>query len=414
VGYVRLLRQRRILLLWGAQTLSVLGDRMYALAVIWLVWDATRSAALTGVVAVAESLPYILVGTAGRRLAARFAALGRLAVLDVARMLTVAALPIVWAWSGPSVPMLLVVAAVLGLLGALFDPNLGVLVPDLVRPDQVQAVTGLMDLMGRIARIAGPGTAGLLLAVISDVQLYLVDAATFGISAAALALLARRVRPTEGSAVTAPTPSVRPRARELLRAYPVTGCMVALHAAGQLLLGVSLVLPALLAARGGGGAQMYAAAMTATGIGAVAANAVAGNARWATVIPGAYCAAWAASGVVTAATGAAMAAWQIVVLSAAAGAVGPFTAVALRTHLSGFERGERAAWMMFDQTALRTAGTAGTLVLPMLAAPAPAAAYVAAGAGTVAVAAAAWAAAAVLGRGRAARRREPELSRARL
>ena len=79
--------------------------------------------------------------------------------------------------------------------------------------------------------------------------------------------------------------------------------------------------------------------------------------------------------------------------------MGPFTAVALRTHLGGFERDERAAWMMFDQTVLRTAGTAGTLVLPMLAAPASAAGYVAAGAGIVAVAAVAWAAATVFGTG---------------
>jgi hypothetical protein len=43
---LRVLRSHRVLLLWVAQTLSVLGDRFYALAVMWLVWQATGSAAL--------------------------------------------------------------------------------------------------------------------------------------------------------------------------------------------------------------------------------------------------------------------------------------------------------------------------------------------------------------------------------
>lgn len=41
MGYLRLLQHRPVLLLWVAQTLSVLGDRLYALAVMWLVWQAT-------------------------------------------------------------------------------------------------------------------------------------------------------------------------------------------------------------------------------------------------------------------------------------------------------------------------------------------------------------------------------------
>lgn len=401
MGYLRLLRRPRILLLWVAQTLSVLGDRMYALAVMWLVWETTGSAALMGLVAVAESVPYVLVGVAGRRLLARCATLGRLAVLDVARMLVVAVLPAVWAWHGPSLVALLTVAALLGLLGAVFDPNLGALVPDLVPAEQVQQVTGLMDLMGRIARIAGPGVAGLLLAVVPEVQLYIADAVTFAVSAVALAVLALRTSPVP-QVGQAPGKGTRPRARELLRARPVTGCMVGLHGGGQFLLGAVLVLPALLAARGGAGSQVYALVMTATGLGAVAANAVAGNARWAARIPGAYCAAWMAFGAVTIAMGAAWAVWQIVALSVAAGAVGPFTAVALRTHMSGFERDERAAWMTLDQTLLRGAGTVGTLLLPMLAAPAPAAGFVGAGAVMVAAGAAAWGGAVALGRHRPA------------
>ncbi|GLZ04841.1 hypothetical protein Acsp03_23070 [Actinomadura sp. NBRC 104412] len=402
MGYLRLLRRPRILLLWAAQTLSVLGDRMYALVVMWLVWETTGSAALMGLVAVVESVPYIAAGMIGHRLLGRFSTLGRLAALDAARMLVVAALPVVWAVHGASLAALLVVAALLGVLGALFDPNLGALVPDLVRADEVQAVTGLMDLVGRIARIAGPGAAGLLLLALPEITLYVVDAVTFGVSAAVLTLLARRQTKTPATATGRREPIVmapalgRPRAWRLVSAYPVTACMVALHGAGQMLLGVALVLPALLALRGGDSSTLYAAVSTATGAGAVLTNMVVGNVRAAMVFPGAYCVAWIVHGVVMAATGVVGSAGWIVALSLLAGAVGPFLAVGLRTHLAEFERSERLAWMTLDQTVLRAAGTAGTLVLPMLAAPLPATGFVVGGVATVAVAALAWAAAGVL------------------
>ncbi|WP_267884004.1 MFS transporter [Streptomyces sp. NRRL WC-3742] len=107
--------------------------------------------------AVAESLPYIVLGTVGRQLMDRFASLRALAIVDAARLVLVAALP--WAWAEFGAAGLITSAALLGVGGALFDPNLGAMVPDLVRPGEVQAVSGLMDLTGRIARIAGPMTS---------------------------------------------------------------------------------------------------------------------------------------------------------------------------------------------------------------------------------------------------------------
>ncbi|MDL4812777.1 MFS transporter [Actinomadura opuntiae] len=401
MGYLRLLRRPRILLLWVGQTLSVLGDRMYALAVMWLVWEATKSAALMGLVAVVESVPYILVGLWGRRVLARCGGFGPLALIDVGRLMAVAALPVIWTVSGPSVTALLVVAGVLGLLGAVFDPSMGALVPDLVRAEDVQQVSGLMDLMGRIARIAGPGSAGLLLLVLPDVQLYTVDAATFAISAAALLVLARSSRP--GATAERPgrpdpeRPARSGRSWGLVLRYPVTGCMIGVHAAGQMLAGVTLVLPVLVAQRIGAGPEVYAAAGTAAGVGAVAANMIAGNARWASVIPGAYCLAWAAEGAVMIVTGMSWTTWQVIALSGLSGAVSPFIGVGLRTHLSGFGRGERLGLLTVDQTLLRAAGTAGTAALPVLAGHHPAAGYVTGGAATIAVAGAGWIAAAVLG-----------------
>ena len=168
---------------------------------MWIAWQKSGAGAM-GLVAIAESLPYIVLGTVGRKAMERFAALRALAWVDAVRMLLVAALP--WTWHVFGTEGLLISAALLGVGGALFDPNLGALVPDLVKPDEVQAVSGLMDLTGRIARVAGPGSAGILLAVMPMTGLFWLDSATFAVSAVALVLLSK------GTALSRSAPSAAP------------------------------------------------------------------------------------------------------------------------------------------------------------------------------------------------------------
>ncbi|SMF59186.1 MFS transporter [Streptomyces sp. Amel2xC10] len=380
--YVRLLRRRRILALWGAQSLSVLGDRLYAMAIMWIAWEESGAGAM-GLVAVAESVPYIVMGTLGRRIMDRFASLRALAVVDAVRVVLVAALP--WAWDAGGTPAMLALAALLGLAGAVFDPNLGALVPDLVKPGEVQAVNGLMDLTGRIARIAGPGAAGALLVVVPEPVLFLLDAATFAVSAVALAALGRVVGRV---ADTGPMPAAaaeKLRAREILREHPTTATAISVHGFGIFAQAVALAMPALLAAHFDAGAGAYGLVLAATGAGALAGNLVAGNARLPASPPVRYCLLWAASGALLAITGSAGSLPVLLVISAAAGAIAPFLGVTLQTHLAEFPPAARRRLMSVDLTVIRTAGTASMLVVPAAAASSPSAGFWTAGAATVVV-----------------------------
>lgn len=73
---------------------------------MWLVWQVTHSAFLMGLAAVAESVPYVVAGVSGRRLVAWFGSLGRLAMVDAARAVLVAVVPLTWG-SGGRIPVLL-------------------------------------------------------------------------------------------------------------------------------------------------------------------------------------------------------------------------------------------------------------------------------------------------------------------
>lgn len=393
LGYARLLRRGPVRLLWGAQTLSVFGDRLYAMAIMWIAWKES-GAALMGWVAVAESIPYIVLGTLGRGLVARFASLQRLAAVDVGRGVLVALLP--WAWDAFGTPGVLAVTVLVGAGGALFDPNLGALVPDLVERGEVQAVNGLMDLTGRIARVAGPGAAGVLLAVVPQNALFFVQAGTFVVSAAALARLAS-ARPGRGAKAPAGAAGPRERvlARAVLRERPETAVAIGVHGAGIFAHSVAIILPAFLASRLDAGAGVYGAALAATGLGALAANMAAGNMRLPGRLPVFYCALWAASGLLLAATGLSVSVVMLLALSVLLGVVNPFLGVSLSTHLASFPPGARLRLMSVDLTVIRTAGTVAMLFVPAVAARWPAGSFVAAGSGLVVVAGAGAAVAAL-------------------
>lgn len=389
--HLRLLKRPRIAVLWLATTFSVIGDRMYALAVWWLVWDATGSAALLGVVAVVESVPYIAVGMWGRKVHARLASFRALAAVDVARLGAVVVLPLLWSGGDSAdVATLLVVAALLGVGGALFDPPLGSLVPELVERDDVGDAVALMDLPGRIARIAGPGLAGVLLAAVSPVTLYWIDAGTFAFSAVALLLLAVVARTAGAGAPAPPEPAAEvPRARPLFAANPEITVAVAVHTAGLFFASAAAVgMPILIAVRVDAGPSAYATVALCTGVGALVGNLATRRLpnptadRWLRT----YCTAWAVDGLLLAGMGLATTLPVLLVIAVLAGFVTPFLGVTLQRRFAGFPQPERLCLIAADQSAIRTGGIAGMLTVPIAVGAAPSAAFVVAGAATALIA----------------------------
>ncbi|MEU1813243.1 MFS transporter [Micromonospora aurantiaca (nom. illeg.)] len=392
MGYLRLLGDRRVLVLWSSGALSVLGNRLYGLAVMWVVYAATGSASLMGLVAVVESVPYIVLGTVGRRVVARCASFRRLAVLDAGRALVTCAIPLLWTSERGGMVVLLALVAVLGALGALFDPALGALTPEIVGEGQVRQVTALVDLTTRLAAIVGPGCVGLILLVVSEPQLFVLDGVTFAVSALALCWLgAHTRRATSTTAVVAAAAAGRvradaPAAWPVLRAYPGVAVAIALHGAGFFVAAVTaLGIPAVLVARLGQGAGGYGLVLAAIGAGALAGNLVVGNLRtrqWLRV----YCGAWAVTGVALAGISAARSLPLVMACGVLSGLASPFAAVTLRTRLSRFTPAVRLRLLTVDQTVIRTSGTVGMLVLPFAIDAAPAGAFAAAGVFLVVVA----------------------------
>ncbi|MEU4209643.1 MFS transporter [Streptomyces sp. NPDC026206] len=189
--HVRLLRSRSVRVLWLSMTLSVLGDRLYGLAAMWVVYAATGSSSLMGLVAAVESLPCIVLGGA-RSVMARFSGWSSLAWIDAGRAAVAVGVPLLWSPDVPGFAAMLVLVLLLGALTAVFEPNLGALIPQLVEPEEVAQVSALFDLTARVAAVVGQGCVGVLLQVVSEIELFAIDGFTFAVSAVALAWLGRR------------------------------------------------------------------------------------------------------------------------------------------------------------------------------------------------------------------------------
>lgn len=383
VAYLGLLRHRPVLVLWLSTTLSVLGDRLYQLAVMWVVYETTGSSVWMGIAAVVESLPYTVLGTVGRRFVARFASFGRLGWLDAGRAVVGCAVPLLWVPGDRGLVVLLVLVFLLGALGALFDPNLSSQVPGLVKPAEVHSATALLDLTFRITAIAGPGSVGLILLAVSEVQLFALDGATFAVSAVAMWWLRSYARRTAVAVPVAagaePAAATAPAALPVLRREPEVAMAIGLHGLGFYVAAVSTVgLPPLLAVELGQGAGGYGLVLAATGVGSLIGNFVIGSIRprrWLVV----YCAAWMVTGLSMVGYGAARSLPLVITVAVVSGLIAPTAAVTLRARLSQFAPPVRLRLLTVDQTVIRTAGTVGFLTLPLLVDAAPAGAFTGAG-----------------------------------
>ncbi|KZM70891.1 hypothetical protein AWN90_40920 [Nocardia terpenica] len=357
---------------------------------MWMALERSGPVAM-GAVAIAESVPYIVMGAVGRRVVARFASFRMLAAVDLLRGILTCALPVLWAAGGT--PIMLAVVAVLGVAGSVFDPNLGALVPDLVAPQEVPTMTAAMDLTGRIARIAGPALAGMVVLAAPPSALFVADAATFVVSVAALTVLARVAAPPSpivGMQDTS-SPEETVDARRLLRQHPAVGTALVVNGVGFLVNAAPAVgMPLLLARHLHATASAYGVVLAASGIGALAGNLVVSRIR-----PGArfltrFCAAWALSGLLLIVTGAAPSLAWVVVIAAASGAVMPTMSVTLSAQLAAFAPAERRRLMSVNFATIRSCGTAGMAVIPATIADAPARGFIVGGGVLAVVASLAW------------------------
>ena len=182
-------------LLWIGQTASAAGDAMIPVAVAFAVLGIGGTATDLGIVFAAFTVAHVAFVLVGGVVADRLPRQLVMVACDVVRLVAEVILAALLISHNMQIWQLAVGAAVLGGASAFFLPASGGLIPQTVSAGRLQQANALMSLSRSATGIFGPPVAGLLIITTGIGAIFLIDAATFVLSAISLFML--RPAPTE-------------------------------------------------------------------------------------------------------------------------------------------------------------------------------------------------------------------------
>src|SRR6478672_2410737 len=192
-----LLRDRSLVALLAAELISTTGGQMTALALPWFVLVTTGSATKTTFIVGAEVIGLALLGLPGGRVLGRIGARRTMILSDASRAPLMALVPILHWTGGLSFELLLVIAFALGGLSAPYFAAQKVIVPELLGEDEerITEANALFQAATRGTLLAGPALAGIMIGLIGATSVLLIDAASYLVSVALVAVFVPRRPP---------------------------------------------------------------------------------------------------------------------------------------------------------------------------------------------------------------------------
>jgi MFS transporter, DHA3 family, macrolide efflux protein len=279
--YRDLLRNRNYALVWLGQVTSQLGDAFYEIALVWLVLEMTGgSFSDVGLVIFARLAPYVLVGPLAGVLVDRLDRRRVMIVADMGRAAVLLLVPTLHLLDALAVWHVAVVAFLLTALRTFFNPALQASIPQVVGKNELINANAVMQASLQAATVVGPAVAGLILLVASPQVLFLVDAATFAVSALTIVFVSLVAVPREpaGIGVSLVLADLAAATRAVAANREVCWTIV-MFAVGLLTVAGTyrVGMPALAEQVYHGGPQTFGLLMSALGLGTVIGALVAGK-----------------------------------------------------------------------------------------------------------------------------------------
>ncbi len=185
-----ILRDRRLAALLAAEVVSSLGTQMTWIALPWFVLRETGSPQRMTWVIIAEILPVAIFGFWGGAIAARVGTRRTMLTCDLLRAPLLAAIPLLQTAGLLTFPLLLALVAATGFFLAPYFSVQRAIVPELVGEAQadVAQATAFFQAANRLTIFLGPPLAGVLIAVIGAAQVLYLDAVSYLVSFALVAV----------------------------------------------------------------------------------------------------------------------------------------------------------------------------------------------------------------------------------
>jgi MFS family permease len=273
---LQVLRRRDFRLMLLGEGVSVLGDRMVAVALAFAVIQLGGSVSEVGLVLAAGWAPLALTVLAGGVVADRTSRRAVMVSADLVRILSQGTMAVLLIGGAAEIWMLAALAGITGAATGFFNPAATGLLPQVVRDEELQPANALLATSISASEILGPALAGVLVAAAGAGWAIAVDAGTFAISALCLTMLRPRTREAREPS------SFLYDLREgwlAFRSRRWVWTVVAYFALANLTWSAWSALGPTVAERDLGGAAVWGTILAAMGIGALGGSIVATRAR---------------------------------------------------------------------------------------------------------------------------------------
>lgn len=205
----RSLRHRAYRLYFVGQTVSTAGTWAQKVAQAWLVLEISGSGTLLGVTAGLQQAPTLLLTAWAGLLADRFDRRTMLLWTQVCAAVPAGVLAILALLERVTVPAILVLAVLVGIVEAFDKPVRHIFAADVVPAQDVTNAVALNSTMFNAGKVLGPAVAGIAINVAGVAAAFIFNVASFAIMAFALARISRaEIQPRD----------IAPREKRLLRA----------------------------------------------------------------------------------------------------------------------------------------------------------------------------------------------------
>jgi MFS transporter, ENTS family, enterobactin (siderophore) exporter len=177
-----------------SQGVSAIGDAVSFTALPLLVLALTGSGLAMGIVGALQTLPDLFFGMVAGALADRSDRKKMMFLADLGRAVLTGLIPLSVLLGGPTMAVILIVAAPISVLRTLFLAGYTASIPALVGRSQIARANSIFEAIYSVGYIVGPAAAGLLSATIGPGQTLAIDAVSFALSACALYFVKRDLR----------------------------------------------------------------------------------------------------------------------------------------------------------------------------------------------------------------------------
>ncbi|HJQ73962.1 MAG TPA: MFS transporter, partial [Gaiellaceae bacterium] len=266
-----ILRSRPLAALLAAEVLSTTGSQMTWLALPWFVLVTSGSKEMAFVIAT-EAAGYALFGIPSGSLLERLGPQRTMRFCDAVRAPLMLLVPVLH-WSGDlTLPILLVLAFVLGIAGTPYGAAQRIVVAEILDDDAaaVERANAVLQGATRITMLCGPALGGVLIALVGAPVVLVLDAASYVVSFALVTLFVPVARAVPEEETAEDARGLLAGVRYLLRDPLMRGWTAAIVLGDASFSVIFVAIPVIVVAHYGADPRLAGAFLASWGVGAVA------------------------------------------------------------------------------------------------------------------------------------------------